>query len=109
MLERKEELLETVLTKDVVLFGAGAVGQAVLAFLTDAGARYRIHQIAVTRSVCQPENLFGIPVRTLDELALPQDTNIIVATKENLQPEILGCLSNRGLTNVVAMSVGRSL
>jgi FkbM family methyltransferase len=69
------------------IFGAGTVGRTVL--YTLASRKLTINGFIVSKRESIPDNIWGIPVLTIDELShIDSKPNILIATLPNLHEEI---------------------
>jgi hypothetical protein len=106
MLTREKELLERVEKhKEVIVFGAGLCGSALVRYLVEKGYADGIFCVAVSDKNGNPDDLMGIPVCALADIEERGGTALVlIAALEGLHAEMRGVLARHGFQNVAALS-----
>ncbi len=98
-----QQLKQIFNANDVVIYGAGFVGEKVLLYLRNIGIN--IMCFAVTDKSKNPNQLYGIKIKEITELKeVKSDVAVIVSVTEKYTKEIVSNLETLGFNNVVTLS-----
>ena len=93
-------------TDNVIIFGAGRVGYALLQYIAHINNMLldNVYCIMVSDKKYNPDNILGIPVCQKDAVGAKKDAGVVIATFENAHSSILGELSQYEYRQVHAIS-----
>lgn len=96
--------------KEIIIYGAGNIGQAMIRELSDYGFGDYIICCAVTEAFGNPKEIMGIPVLEIKWLPHFRETAcFIIAVREEYQMEIYKNLIQFGCKNIKAVDYGYKL
>lgn len=90
--------------QQVIIYGAGIVGQRAYNLLKEGRRNIKVKYFAVTEAEGNPERLFGVPVKRIDELKKYGETALfIIAVGKKYIQEVEELLKARGFSHYVIL------